>query len=249
MESAAWDYYEKRNDKINRDTVIQYCNVIQGESHAQVFLDREKFDAMVRAVKSEKLSVDTSILDLVDPVKPRRDARDYLRTILERLDKIQEDELAKASELMKTIEDNFGTTDIDDEDIEDMVEKIVEFYRTAEDGKFPGKYDQELFDDVKKYSTSTSKAIKEIVNAQKTDTALECILAFSQDPIRKVEKLDQLLKKAVADISKIKAEVDVRRAKFGSGITASGTDNVFENEKTIINNCSAIIAGLEVTGC
>lgn len=252
--STAWNQLlgiitRSENDKINRDTVIQYCNVIQGESHAQVFLDREKFDAMVRAVKSEKLSVDTSILDLVDPVKPRRDARDYLRTILERLDKIQEDELAKASELMKTIEDNFGTTDIDDEDIEDMVEKIVEFYRTAEDGKFPGKYDQELFDDVKKYSTSTSKAIKEIVNAQKTDTALECILAFSQDPIRKVEKLDQLLKKAVADISKIKAEVDVRRAKFGSGITASGTDNVFENEKTIINNCSAIIAGLEVTGC
>lgn len=252
--STAWNQLlgiitRSENDKINRDTVIQYCNVIQGESHAQVFLDREKFDAMVRAVKNEKLSVDTSILDLVDPVKPRRDARDYLRTILERLDKIQEDELAKASELMKTIEDNFGTTDIDDEDIEDMVEKIVEFYRTAEDGKFPGKYDQELFEDVKKYSTSTSKAIKEIVNAQKTDTALECILAFSQDPIRKVEKLDQLLKKALADMSKIKAEVDVRRAKFGSGTTASGTDNVFENEKTIINNCSAIIAGLEVTGC
>ena len=35
------------NDKINRETVIQYCNVIQGESHAQVFLDREKFDSMV----------------------------------------------------------------------------------------------------------------------------------------------------------------------------------------------------------
>lgn len=237
------------NDKINRDTVIQYCNVIQGESHAQVFLDREKFDAMVRTVKREKLSVDSITLDLVDPVKPRRDARDYLRTILERLDKIQEDELAKAAELMQTIEDNFGTTDVDDEDIEDMVEKIVEFYRTAEDGKFPGKYDQELFDEVKKYSTSTSKAIKEIVNAQKTTTAIECILAFSQDPIRKIEKLVQLLKKVVVDMSKIKAEVDVRRAKFGSGIATSGEENVFENEKTIIDNCSAIISRLEGTGC
>lgn len=61
--------------------------------------------------------------------------------------------------------------------------------------KLPGKYDQELFDEVKKYSTSTSKAIKEIVVAQKTSNALDCIMAFSQDPIRKVEKLDQLLKK------------------------------------------------------
>lgn len=252
--SAAWNQLlgiitRSENDKINRDTVIQYCNVIQGESHAQVFLDREKFDAMVRTVKNEKLTIDIETLDLVDPVKPRRDARDYLRTILDRLDKVQEDELAKAAEIMQTLEANFGTTDIDDEDIEDMVEKIVEFYRTAEDGKFPGKYDQELFDEVKKYSTSISKAIKEIVNAQKTTTPLECILAFSQDPIRKVEKLDQLLKKVVADMSKIKAEVEVRRAKFGSGTDATGAESVFENEKVVLSNCSAIVSGLEGTVC
>ena len=237
------------NDKINRDTVIQYCNVIQGESRVQVFLDREKFDAMVRSVKNEKLTVDSSVLDLFDPVKPRRDARDYLRTILERIDKVRDDELAKAAEIMTTIEENFGTTDIDDEEIEDMVEKIVEFYRTAEDGKLPGKYDQELFEEVKKYSTSTSKAIKEIVAAQKTTNALDCILAFSQDPIRKVEKLDQLLKKVVADIAKIQTELTMRKAKLGGGSNPSGSQNVFDNEKVTISECSKIIAGLEGTGC
>ena len=237
------------NDKINRDTVIQYCNVIQGESHAQVFLDREKFDSMVRTVKNEKLSVDTEILDLVDPVKPRRDARDYLRMILERLDKVQEDELAKAAEIMTTIKDNFGSTDVDDEDIEDLVEKIVDFYRTAEDGKLPGKYDQELFDEVKKYSTSISKAIREIVAAQKTTNALDCILAFSQDPIRKVEKLDQILKKVAADISKIQTELNVRKAKLGGGSNPTGSQNVFDNEKVTISECSRIIAGLEGTVC
>jgi hypothetical protein len=237
------------NDKINRETVIQYYNVIQGESHAQVFLDREKFDAMVRTVKNEKLTVDSSILDLVDPVKPRRDARDYLRMILERLDKVQQDELLKADEIMATIKENFGTTDVDDEDIEDMVEKIVEFYRTAEEGKLPGKYDQDLFDEVKKYSTSTSKAIKEIVAAQKTNNALDCILAFSQDPIRKVEKLDQLLKKVVADMAKIQSELTVRKAKLGGGSNPSGSQNVFDNEKVTISECSKILARLEGTVC
>lgn len=233
------------NDKINRETVIQYCNVIQGESHTQVFLDREKFDAMVRIVKNEKLTVESSILDLVDPVKPRRDARDYLRIILERLDKVQEDELAKAAGIMATIRKNFGTTDVDDEDIEDMVEKIVEFYRTAEDCKLPGKYDQDLFDEVKKYSTSTSRAIKEIVVAQKTTNALDCILAFSQDPIRKVEKLELLLKKVVADMAKIQAELIVRKEKLGGGSNPSGSQNVFDNEKVTISECSKILARLE----
>ncbi len=233
------------NDKINRETVIQYCNVIQGESHAQVFLNREKFDAMVRTVKNEKLMVESSVLDLVDPVKPRRDARDFLRMILERLDKVQEDELAKAAGVMATIKENFGTTDVDDEDIEDMVEKIVEFYRTAEDSKLPGKYDQELFDKVKKYSTSTSKAIKEIVAAQKTSNALDCILVFSQDPIRRVEKLDQLLKKVVADMAKIQAELSVRKEKLGDGNNPSGSQNVFGNEKDTISECSKVLERLE----
>ncbi len=237
------------NDKINRETVIQYCNVIQGESHAQVFLNREKFDAMVRTVKNEKLMVESSVLDLVDPVKPRRDARDFLRMILERLDKVQEDELAKAAGVMATIKENFGTTDVDDEDIEDMVEKIVEFYRTAEDSKLPGKYDQELFDKVKKYSTSTSKAIKEIVAAQKTSNALDCILVFSQDPIRRVEKLDQLLKKVVADMAKIQAELSVRKEKLGDGNNPSGSQNVFGNEKDTISECSKVLERLEGWYC
>jgi len=237
------------NDKINRDTVIQYCNVIQGESHAQVFLDREKFDAMVRTVKNERLTIEDSVLDLVDPVKPRRDAREYLRSILERIDKVREDELAKADGIMKTLTDAFGTSSIDDEDIEDMVDKIVEFYRAAEDGKLPGKYDQELFDEVKKYSTSTSKAIKEIVNAQKTETALDCILAFSQDPIRKVEKLEQLLQKVNIDIEKIRAELDVKRSKLGGGTNPTGSENVFDNEKETIKECSELLAGLEGTVC
>ena len=169
--------------------------------------------------------------------------------ILERLEKVQEDELAKAELIMTTIKESFGTTDVDDEDIEDMVEKIVEFYRTAEDGKLPGKYDQELFDEVKKYSTSTSKAIKEIVAAQKTSNALDCIMAFSQDPIRKLEKLDQLLKKVTADITKIQSELEVRKEKLGGGSNPSGSENVFENEKATIADCSAILARLEGTVC
>ena len=232
------------NDKINRETVIQYCNVIQGESHAQVFLDREKFDAMVRKVKNERLSLPDDVLEIDDPVKPRRDAKDFLKSILERLDKVQEDELEKAGSVMNPIIEAFGTSDIDDEDIEDMVEKIVEFYSTAQDVKMPPKYDQQLFDDVKKYSRSTSLAIRDIVNAQKTNNALDCILAFSQDPIRKVERLVQLIDKVNSDIPKVQTEVNVRKAKY-SGTSGDEAGNVFADEKTTISDIERIIAGME----
>ena len=108
----------------------------------------------------------------------------------------------------------------------------------------PPKYDKDLFDYVKKYSKSTSQAIKEIVNAQKTDNALDCILAFSQDPIRRVERLAQLVEKVNADILKVQTEVEVRKAKY-SGTSGDGSANIFADEKTTISNCKNIIAGLE----
>lgn len=232
------------NDKINRETVIQYCNVIQGESHAQVFLDREKFDSMVRTVKNEHLSVKADILDLVDPVKPRRDARDFLRNILSRIDQVKTEELQKASGIMETIKANFGTTDVDDEDIEDLVDMVEQFYDAAEDAKIPVKYDQDLFDTVKKYSHSTSLAIRDISAAQEAEDTLDCIMAFSQDPIRKVEKIVQLLDKVNTDITKVDSEIKVRKEKYG-GKAAGGNSNVFENEKAVISTCKDIIAGLE----
>lgn len=237
------------NDKINRETVIQYCNVIQAESHEQVFLNREQFDAMVRVVKSERLTMPFADLSIVDPVKPRRDAREFLQSILERIEKVREDELKKAAGVIAIIKENFGSTDIDDEDIEDLVEKIEEFYLVAEESKLPGKFDQQLFDEVKKCSKSMSIAIKEIANAQKTTNALDCILAFSQDPIRRVERLVQLLQKVVADVEKVKTELDVKKQKLGGGTNPTGSANVFDNEKKIIEDCNAILKKLEGKVC
>lgn len=252
--STAWNSLlgfitRNENDKINRQTVIQYCNVIQGESHVQVFLDRDKFDEMVRTVKRERLTIDSDTLELIDPVKLRRDAREYLQNILERLVKVQEDELSKAAKIMDFIQVNFGTTAVDDEDIENMVEKIVDFYETAEAVKLPGKYDQDLFDGVRRSSHIISQAIKEIINAQKTTNAVECILAFSQDPIKRVEKLDLLLRKVVGDIERVKRELEVRKVKLGKGDAEISSADKYAKEKQILSECSQVIELLEGTVC
>jgi len=234
------------NDRINRDTVIQYTNIIQGESHAQVFLNRVDFDAMVREVKNDRLTVDSNVLDLIDPVKSRRDSREYLKSILERIEKVQEDELKKATKITDLLKVNFNTVDIDDEDIQDIVEKIVEFYDVAEKNKISIKYEQNLFDEVKKYAKSTSIAIQEIIKAQKATNPLDSIMAFSQDPIRKVERLQQLLEKVTADIDKVKSEISVKKAKLGGDTVGGKTDNKFVEEKDILNKCSIILKGMEV---
>ena len=74
-------------------------------------------------------------------------------------------------------------------------------------------------------------------------------MAFSQDPIRRVKKLVQLLQKVVADVEKVKTELDVKKQKFGEGGTPSGSANVFDNEKKIIADCNTIIKKLEGSVC
>lgn len=103
-------------------------------------------------------------------------------------------------------------------------------------------------EEIKKHSRSISQAIRDIVNAQKTTTAIDCILAFSQDPIRKIEKLVLLLDKVVEDIKKVQQEVELRRKKYGNSNT-SGTGNVFEKERTIIKECKDSIDRLEGMVC
>ena len=146
----------------------------------------EGFDTMVRAVKNEKLRVNADILNKNKPVKLRHDIRDHLKNILNRLDKVRE-EVIRAEEIMTLVRENFGTDEIDDEDIEDLMDKVIKFYDTAQEGKMPVKYDKDLFDKVKKYSKSTGVAVCDISNAIKLKDPLGCILAFSQDPIRKAE--------------------------------------------------------------
>ena len=61
--------------------------------------------------------------------------------------------------------------------------------------------------------------------------------------------MDKLLKKVAADIVKIQAELDVRKAKLGGGSNPSGSQNVFDNEKDLLSECRKIIAELEGTVC
>ncbi len=252
--SNAWNQlasYIIRNetDKINRSTVIQYCNVIQGESGKQVFLDRESFDAMVKTVKSKKLRVDEDILEIQDPVKPRRDARDLLRNVLDKLEHVKEEELEKAEALMSVIRESFEIDDIDDEDVVELVDKVEFFYDTAQTGKLPLKYNQELFENVRKYSKSISQGVREIANAQNRTDTLECILAFSQDPIRKVERLVQLLNKVTTDIDKAQKEIEARKTKYGSTRKSAGDRYVFAEEEKSISQCMEMIERLEAASC
>lgn len=234
-------------DKANKENVIQYFNLIQGDrKSSQVFLDRVEFNKVFRDVKNTKLQMDESELRLYDPVRPRRDSREYLQKILERIDKVVEAEIEKSKELMTIIYAGFESEGIDDEDIQDLVEKTVEFYDETNISHVNVKYDDALIESVRKYAKSISAAISDIQVAQKMENKLDCLVMFSQDPIRKVERLTQLLSKVNADVEAVKKEMEVRRAKYGGNATGNNSSEKYSDEKQIISEVRNILSGMEV---
>ncbi|MPN30076.1 hypothetical protein SDC9_177533 [bioreactor metagenome] len=190
--------------------------------------------------------MDKSELQLFDPVRPRRDSREYLQRILERIDKVVDAEIEKSKELMTIIYASFESEDIDEEDIQDLVEKIVEFYDETNNSQVNVKYDAALIDSVRKYAKSISAAISDIQVAQKIENRLDCLVMFSQDPIRKVERLTQLLSKVDADVDTVKKEMEVRRAKLGGSATGNNSSEKYSDEKQIVYEIRNILSGMEV---
>lgn len=234
-------------DKTNKENVIQYFNLIQGDrKSSQVFLDRVEFDKVFREIKNDNLQMKEIDLQLFDPVRPRRDSREYLQKILERIDKVVEGEIKKANELMVVISKGFGCDDIDEEDIQDLVEKIVEFYDETNNSQVNIKYDAALIDSVRKFAKSISTAISEIKDAQKTESKIDCLILFSQDPIRKVERLTQLLSKVAADVDAVKIEMEDRRKKLGGSVAGEKSSEKFRDEKQTLLEIKNILSGIGV---
>ena len=61
--------------------------------------------------------------------------------------------------------------------------------------------------------------------------------------------MNQLLKKVVVDMAKIQAELSVRKEKLSGGNNPFGLQNVFDNEKVTISECSKVLERLEGTVC
>lgn len=235
------------SDKQNKENVVQYFNLIQGDrKSSQVFVDKIEFNKVVREIKSNKMVVADEVLQLFDPVRPRRDSREYLQKIQDRIAKVREGEVELAKEKMDIIVKHFETDDIDDEDIMDLLSKISEFYDEANISQVNVKYDITLIEAVKSDVKSIGVAIGYIRSAFEKVNSLECIMLFAQDPLRRIEKLIQLLDKVDNDVQFIKNDMRIRKAKLGADDNGNSNGNKYSEEKAIIEQCKTIISGMEV---
>ena len=203
------------NDEKVKDVIIQYYNIVQGNlKSSQVFIKVTEFNADVRKMQKARLVIADDQLMLNDPIPRRREIREIYEKIYTRIPKVAEAEKEKANSLLQQLSNYLYYEDIDDEDIEELVDKIKDFYETASTSLVNIHGDMSVLDGIKKDAKTIAVAFGEVEKGINSDDALDVLLMFSKDPLSKLERLLETLQTVQKDVGYVDRDIAKRKGNI-----------------------------------
>ena len=213
--------HQKDADLINKETVRQYFNLIQGDAAgSMVVLDAINLSKTISKVKANKLQIPEEEIPLEDRVKLRKDTYSFFEDITNRIGNVAQSELAAANKVIQPIYDCFDDDEIEDEDIKVLLDKIIKFYKEINDTQINIK--TVSTDAVKKSSKQISKAIRDIGAVLNEDDPLTVIMTFSSDPIGTLQVIVSLISEVSRDVAEVDKQIANR--KNGLGVSEGETE-------------------------
>lgn len=229
-----------------KDVITQYYNTIQGGFNSkQVFVRYREFESAVKKVQKQRLFVPDEILMENDPIPQRREIREVLEKIQTRLPKVSDAEKNKAETILKQLSAFIDYEDTDEDDIEDLVDKIKQFYAAANDAMINIHCNQAELDKIKKDAKTISVAIGEVLDGLEKDDCIDVLMRFSKDPLSKVERLLTLLVSVNKDMTFANNDIAKRREKINI-VNNAGSSAKYAQEKNTLERCRTIVSDLEV---
>lgn len=237
------------SDEKIKDVIVQYYNIVQGNlKSSQVFIRATEFNSDVRRIQKSKLVIPEDQLMLNDPITQRREIREIFEKIQNRLPRVAEAEKEKAKGLLAQLALFVDYENIDDEDIEDLVAKIKDFYETASSSLINIHGNIELIDGIRKDAKTISVAISETIKGVNCDDCIDVLLMFSKDPLAKVERFLTMLVTVQKDIDYVAKDVAKRREnvrlEHGGDISTK-----YDISKQKVMESRRLVADWKVRGC
>ena len=215
LEDGQKIYIPSINDEKVKDVITKYYNIIQGNlKSSQVFIRATEFNSDVRKVQKAKLLIPDEQILLNDPIPQRREIREIYEKIYTRIPKVAEAEKEKANRLLEQIGMYLDYEDIDDEDIEDLIDKIKLFYETASSSLVNIHGNIQVLDGIKKDAKTISVAFSEVEKGIASTDDLDTLLMFSKDPLSKIERILSTLQAVQKDIEYVARDVEKRRGNI-----------------------------------
>lgn len=234
---------QKGADAINRETVRQYFNILQGSAAGSVVvLDAVNLAKTIRKVKTSKLQIPEEELQMDDKVKLRKDTYSFLTDITSRIDSVARAEVETAKKAIQPIYDCFDDDDVEEEDISAFLTKVNQFYKEIDNTQINIK--TASTDSVKKGRKQFAKAISDITRGLDEDDPLTVLMAFSGDPIGTIQPLLALINQVSGDITKAEKQIIIRKNNLGVSGSGDNDENHYREELSVIESDFELLGAL-----
>ena len=234
--------HQKDADLINKETVRQYFNLIQGGAGSMLVLDAINLSKTINKVKANKLQIPEEEIPLEDRVKLRKDTYSFFEDITSRIGNVAQSEIAAAKKVVQPIYDCFDDDEIEDEDIKVLLDRIAKFYKEIDDAQINIK--TVSTDAVKKSSKQISKAISDIGTVLNEDDPLAVIMTFSSDPIGTLQEIVSLISQVSRDVAEVDKQIANR--KNGLGVSEGETEETerYKDKLDVVESDIALLGEL-----
>lgn len=235
--------HQRDADTINRETVRQYFNLLQGSAAGNVVvLDAINLSRTIRKAKTNKLQIPEEDFQLDDKVKLRKDTYSFLNDIVSRIENVANAEIDIAKKAIQIVYDCFDDDEVEEEDIDALLIKVNQFYKEIDETQINIK--AVAVDGVKKAIKQIAKAIGDITRVLDEDDPLTILMAFSGDPVGVIQPLIELIKQVEKDISEANKQISSRKSLLGNSETDEESGTHYKTELSVIASDMDVIGVL-----
>ena len=239
---------EKDAAQQNRKLIRQYFDIPQGDGGKNIVLNALEFTQVLSRIKRARLTLSEQEIHMLesDPIKPRREVYEYMKRITDRLDGVAQQEKQMGEQLYDRICTDIDCDELEEEDIQDFVALVENFYTEANKTQF-NVFRPAILDEVKKNAARIVQAIEVVANVADEQDCLTVLMAYSgeQNPILILSQLCGLLDKLSTDLEKVQKELLIRREKVSDVTTELSGMTMFEAQLHSLDEDINILEGRE----
>lgn len=228
--------YSNGKSEENIELIQKYYNLIQGnvKNASRKIINYTSLESTFKEIKKDCFQTNVEEF-AIDKIKDRNTSKDYLKKIILRLEKVVNAENKEGKEYYTEVLKHFGFSEgveIEVEDIKDLLNEIIEFYKDAEINGINITMRTNEASNIKGQSNSIVKALDILGMDLSEKSLLEIIILYSQNPMKIVKQFIKLLEAVNADREKVYLEMQKEKeALTRSGNWSDDADPRFKSEK------------------
>lgn len=229
--------YANGADDENIDTIHRYFNLIQGNAKnaKRKIINYNLLEKVFKDIKSNQFSIDMESIVNDEKIPARNTAKDYLKKIISRIDKAISDECNEGRTLYENALTYFDFpvgSEIETEDIKDLLNEIIEFYGDTETCGINVALKTNEAKEIRDNGAELSKAFSLVSEDVSHMYTLDKLVAYSKNPMKIIKQFILFVKAVDDDRTNVYNQMLIEKeALTRSGNWSDDVDPRFDDNK------------------